>query len=551
MLMRGRLLLIVLLLFSIPLADTFTQTPSVETPGEASITESVNILTQIPFDTLKPPTIKMSCGQAIQFLQGNFEKRISEPLSEPLRYAIKHLVSEAENPPFDSTRTFLGNFIRDTVRVTRVEPVKVADAQPLPGSDSLQVTDSLAGNALRDSLIYRYLTVRNDSVKAAVKVLLDYLEVRDSSLISFRGAEGNTSSLWFNSSRGRMVRFWLKNDLSDSVTVWIGNPARDTIGLYLEHGVTFRRPPRQGNIGRASINIEPQDNTNLVNIGRILTKSQYWRNRTETSFSLNQGMLTNWVKGGESNISTALDITWYADYNNKPKLTSSNNYIRLKYGLIKSGDEKIKKNIDLLETNSKLNHKAFGKFDFSAIMLFKTQISNGYNYPNYTDPVSKFFNPAILTLGMGLDYKPNKTTSFNLSPLSYKATFVPDTAEIDQTKYGIAEDRRSKHEPGASFMFTSEFKPFKTLSVTNRLQLFTNYVNNPLNVDVDWEMILKASLNWFTELRLNTHLIFDDDTKTVVLDKDKNPVLDTNGAEKKTARIQFKELMGLSFVFRF
>ncbi|NTW67016.1 MAG: DUF3078 domain-containing protein, partial [Nitrospirae bacterium] len=42
---------------------------------------------------------------------------------------------------------------------------------------------------------------------------------------------------------------------------------------------------------------------------------------------------------------------------------SSNNFARIKYGLIKSGEEGIRKNLDLLETNSKLNHKAFGKFD--------------------------------------------------------------------------------------------------------------------------------------------------------------------------------------------
>ena len=63
-------------------------------------------------------------------------------------------------------------------------------------------------------------------------------------------------------------------------------------------------------------------------------------------------------------------------------LLSSNHFARIKYGLIKTGDDKIRKNIDLLETNSKLNHKAFGKFDFSGIMLFKTQVSKGYNYPN-------------------------------------------------------------------------------------------------------------------------------------------------------------------------
>jgi hypothetical protein len=184
-------------------------------------------------------------------------------------------------------------------------------------------------------------------------------------------------------------------------------------------------------------------------------------------------------------------------------------------------------------------------------MLFKTQVSKGYSYPNDSVPVSKFMNPAILTLGFGLDYKPDKFTSFNFSPLSYKATFVPDTADIDQTKYGVAADRRSKHEPGASFMISNEFRPVKNIVIINRLQLFTNYINNPLNVDVDWEMILQANLNWFTDVRLNTHLIFDDDTKTLVFDKENNPVMGEGGAQKKTARIQFKELLGLSFVFRF
>jgi hypothetical protein len=352
-----------------------------------------------------------------------------------------------------------------------------------------------------------------------------------------------------------MMRYWLKNDLNDSLTIWIGNPAKNTIGLYLEHGVNFRRPAKQGNVSEAKIDIKAQDNTRLVDVRKIITKPIFWKYRTEASFALNQGLVSNWVKGGENSISTALDITWYADYSNKPMLLSSNHFARIKYGLIASGEEGIRKNIDLLETNSKLNHKAFGKFDFSGIMLFKTQVSKGYNYPNDSIPVSKFLNPAILTLGIGLDYKPNKTTSINFSPLSYKGTFVPDTGRIaphiDQTKYGIAANRRSKHEPGASLMITNEFSPIKTVTVTNRLQLFTNYINNPLNIDVDWEMILQANLNWFTDVRLNTHLIFDDDTKTLVFDKDKNPILGSDGLQKKTARIQFKELLGFSFIFRF
>ena len=254
-----------------------------------------------------------------------------------------------------------------------------------------------------------------------------------------------------------------------------------------------------------------------------------------------------------------MDVTEYADYNNKALKVSSNNFARLKLGFLKSGREDARKNLDLLETNSKLNHKAFGKFDFSGILLFKTQIARGYNYTkvNSRDTailVSKFMNPAILTIGFGLDYKPNKTTSINFSPLSYKGTFVTDPAymnqtydstKIDQTKYGIAKDKMSLNEPGVSFMISNTYKPIKTVTVTNRLQLFTNYINNPQNMDIDWEMIAVINLNWFTDVRFNTHLILDDDTKTGV-DKDKRWHY-----EKKTARAQFKEMLGFSLVFRF
>jgi hypothetical protein len=63
-------------------------------------------------------------------------------------------------------------------------------------------------------------------------------------------------------------------------------------------------------------------------------------------------------------------------------------------------------------------------------------------------------------------------------------------------------------------------------------------------------MIASAKLNWFTEVRLNTHLIYDDDTKTAKLDDNGNPVME-NGKPVKSAKAQFKELIGFSIVFKF
>jgi hypothetical protein len=84
----------------------------------------------------------------------------------------------------------------------------------------------------------------------------------------------------------------------------------------------------------------------------------------------------------------------------------------------------------------------------------------------------------------------------------------------------------------------------------NRLQLYSNFLTKPQNIDIDWEMIATMPLNWFTDLRMNVHLIYDDNTLLPVYDRGE-PVLDTDGKQKKAPMVQFKELLGVSFVFKF
>jgi hypothetical protein len=122
---------------------------------------------------------------------------------------------------------------------------------------------------------------------------------------------------------------------------------------------------------------------------------------------------------------------------------------------------------------------------------------------------------------------------------------------INQTKYGVPADRRSKNEMGAYVTINSTSKLFDKVNVTNRVQFFSNFISKPQNVDVDWEVIMTTSLNWFTDLRLNAHLIYDDNTLLPVYDSDDKPVLGSDGTQKRSPRVQFKELLGVSFVFRF
>ncbi len=417
----------------------------------------------------------------------------------------------------------------------------------------LVITDTLAeATVSRNDLPFRYM--RNpyvaDSLQAAVNSLIAYLEARDSTAIRFVSETGRGSDVWLNSMTDNLMRFWLPNGTGDSVTVWIGSPARNTISLRAEDGIIFRKQLGYDRYADQRVNVITSREEELRRVALRQVKPVLWKFKSDLSYLLSQGIISNWAKGGENNISTVMDITSALTYNNKATRVNSATTARFALGMQASGKGAIKKNLDILEINSKLNHKAFGKFDLSGLFQFKTQFLPGYNYPNDSVKVSKFFNPAIFLFGYGLEYKPGKNTSISFSPISYRATFVPDTANINQVKYGVPADKRSKNELGAYLTVASKVTLFEKVNMSNRVQLFSNFINNPQNVDIDWEMIATVGLNWFTDLRLNIHLIYDDDTLLPVYKKGE-PVMGPDGKQKKAPMAQFNELMGVSFVFKF
>jgi len=417
----------------------------------------------------------------------------------------------------------------------------------------LVITDTLPDvTVYRDDFPFRRLKnpYVTDSIEAAVSSVTEYLLARDSTLVKLVGETGRGTDLWLNSRANNLVRFWLPDGEKDSVSVWVGSPERNTLSLKAEEGVMFRKQIWHDRYVDTRVDVITVKEENLRKVQLSKIKPDYWKFKTDFSSLLSQGSFSNWAKGGDNNISTLIDVTSALNYNNKDTKVNSSTTARFSLGIQASGkDAMIKKNVDILEINSKLNHKAFGKFDLSGLFQFKSQFLPGYNYPNDSVKVSKFFNPATFIFGYGLEYKPDKNTSISFSPISYKGTFVPDTS-INQTKFGIPADKRSKNELGAYLTVSSKMELFDRVTMTNRIQLFSNFLSDPQNVDVDWEMIATTSLNWFTDLRLNIHLIYDDNTLLPVYENGE-PVLDTEGVQKKAPMVQFKELLGVSFVFKF
>mgnify|MGYP000858748079 FL=1 len=530
-----------------PPADTvinyLTEYPfeRIRVPAESYyIFDSVRIILPVVNpDTLQPDTVSAGAGAGEMFISAG-KKLEKVKLSPDARPLIKNDTLKLN----DSVYVLMKEFIPARL------PHKTNDTILLVITDTLPEV-SLAGT----DLPFRYL--RNpyvsDSLQAAVSALIGYLETRDSSLVRITAESGRGAEFWLNGLSDNLVRFWLPDGESDSVTVWIGSPFRNTISLKAEEGVLFRKQAWHDRYVDTRVNVTTVKEEELRRVALSKIKPDLWKFKTDMSYLLSQGVISNWAKGGESNVSTVLDVTSSINYNNKVTKVNSATSARFALGLQASGKYGgIRKNLDIFEINSKINHKAFGKFDLSGIFQFKSQFLPGYTYPNDTTSimVSKFFNPATFIVGYGLEYKPDKNTSISFSPLSYKGTFVTDTANINQTKYGIPADKRSKNELGAYLTLNSKLVLFEKINMSNRVQLFSNFLSKPQNIDVDWEMIATMPLNWFTDLRINIHLIYDDNTLLPVFDRGE-PVLGTDGKQKKAPMVQFKELLGVSFVFKF
>ena len=156
-------------------------------------------------------------------------------------------------------------------------------------------------------------------------------------------------------------------------------------------------------------------------------------------------------------------------------------------------------------------------------------------------------NPASFVFAVGLDYKLNSKFSMLISPITSKFTVVLDTASIDQTKFGLSDDETVKKEIGAYIKIQYKIKITDDINVENKLNLFSNYINNPQNIDINYEANINMKVNDFIITTIHLHLIYDDDIKIPVYEEISG--LDTKvGTTKK---IQFKELLSVGIAYKF
>jgi hypothetical protein len=277
-----------------------------------------------------------------------------------------------------------------------------------------------------------------------------------------------------------------------------------------------------------------------------------WKKGGVFALNLAQTSLSNWAAGGQNSFAVNGIFSAFANY--KQGISAWDNSLDLGYGLLKLGkDADYMKTDDKIDILSKYGREAFKNFYYSVLMNFRTQMRPGYKYPDTNNKISDLFAPAYLLLAAGLDYKPNPYFSVFIAPLTAKFTFVTDEALSDVGAFGVKPGEKSRGEIGGyirAIYTRNDFKDefLKNVSFTTKIDLFSNYGNNPQNIDVTWENLIALKVNKLISVNFNTVLIYDDDIK-VPVDRNGNGLFEST--EAPGPRTQFKEILGVGFSYKF
>ena len=307
-------------------------------------------------------------------------------------------------------------------------------------------------------------------------------------------------------------------------------------------------------------------------------KPVYWTNSLMTNLNFIQSMYSNWAKGGYNNYT----MSAYVDGNAKYKKNDLywNNRLQLDYGFLFSQDKPIlQKNKDRILLESTAGFKATNTLNYTAKFTFLSQFSKGYTYPTPSAPAdpanitvqewkdarilkSGAFAPAVINLGLGIDWIPNNWLTVNVAPLTGGFTIVGE--ESLRKNYGMARKKEhpldtepdvkdpkgnlmnghvyksARFEFGAQVTAEAKLRINDNFEASTYLLLFSNYLDKPQNIRVNWDNRFMWKVARFFSINLTTNLIYDD---KVLIVSEKYP----DGRQA----IQFYEALQFGFTYTF
>jgi len=244
--------------------------------------------------------------------------------------------------------------------------------------------------------------------------------------------------------------------------------------------------------------------------------TKVWTQKGNFSLLFNQSNFNNWAAGGENNLSGNVGVNY--DFNYKKNNVTWDNKIIASYGLVKTKNSPFeKKTDDRLELNSLFGKKAKGLWYYSAILNFKTQIAKGYVYGKDANgaeirtETTNLLSPGYLTFGPGMLWKKSNNLKFNIAPATSKITIVDSDFTVPNKGYfGVEEGKNLRYELGFYGSGYFKFNLMTNVSLENIFSVYSNYIEKPENIDLDYQVNIVMKINRYLSTNLSMQAIYDD-----------------------------------------
>ncbi len=250
-----------------------------------------------------------------------------------------------------------------------------------------------------------------------------------------------------------------------------------------------------------------------------------WNKSGNFTFLGNQSSYSYWTAGGQTSISGTIKIDY--DFNFENNGWNWDTKVITAYGLNSIGGSKyLKKTDDRFEINSLLGKKftnnLIGNWSYSSFINFKTQWTKGYRYRKNSNgeeersELTRFFSPAYLQIGIGLYWRKSKDLWVNFAPVTGRLIivnkFFTENLQDGKQYFGVNKGSNSRFELGASLRSYFKFELIENVEISNRLSLYSDYLENSGNIDLDYTINTSMKINKYLTTNLILQFIYDDNS---------------------------------------
>jgi len=254
-----------------------------------------------------------------------------------------------------------------------------------------------------------------------------------------------------------------------------------------------------------------------------------WTKVTNMSLLFNQAAFNNqWQGGGTSNYAANFGLIHDANYS-KDKLTWDNRIV-IDYGIANQKDQEFtRKTNDRFELSSLVGKQIKETpWYYSFFLNARTQLTNGYDFGENDDgnvfrsETTKILSPGYFQAGLGILWKKSDNLKLNIAPATARLILVNSQfTDVGQGQsaidafnqigyFGVKANETSRFEFGAAIGGYGKFTLSKNIVMENVLNLYSNYLEDLKNVDIDYTISLVMSVNKWITANIAFQAIYDD-----------------------------------------